>query len=100
MFSNSLLKDVFQILHYISIVLWSTLIIRNSNIKYSNYLFITNVLALSTAFFYDWILMEFILFLLVILISIKHLKITPSFNLWVLYVFLFFTKYWSLGVFV
>ena len=99
-FSNSLLKDVFQILHYISIVLWSTLIIRNSNIKYSNYLFITNVLALSTAFFYDWILMEFILFLLVILISIKHLKITPSFNLWVLYVFLFFTKYWSLGVFV
>lgn len=99
-FSNALLKDVFQILHYITIVLWSALIIRNSNIKYSNYLFIINVLVLSTAFFYDWILIEFLLFLQVIIVSFKHLRLTPSFNLWVLYVFLFFTKYWSLGVFV
>lgn len=99
-FSNSLVKDVFQVFHYFGVVFWSAFIIRSSNIKFSNYLIVLNSLVLSTSFFYDWILVKFLLFLMVIMISTKSLIRTPSFNLWVLYVFLFFTKHWSLGDFI
>lgn len=99
LFSNSLYRDTFQVLHYIGILMWLILIWRKSIIHVSIYFLVIILFTLVTAFYLDIIILQMFVYLSVFLYFFKSIQRYPSLNLWFLYCVLVLAKYWSLNTF-